>query len=68
MVKYDRDTETRSPDIVIVKKERNCIIIDTSVSVEKNQDLKREIKKVWSIRSAKVVPVIVGVLGATTET
>lgn len=68
MVKYDRDTEARSPDIVIVKKERNCIIIDTSVSVEKNQDLKREIKKVWSIRSAKVVPVIVGVLGATTET
>ena len=32
--------------------------------VENYQDLRREIKKQWNINSVKVIPVVVGALGA----
>ena len=35
-----------------------------SERVEKYQDLKREIRKLWAIRRVKVVPVLVGAVGA----
>ena len=35
-----------------------------SKKVEKYQDLKREIRKLWEIRRVEVVPVVVGALGA----
>lgn len=46
-------------DIRISEKEKS--------KVEKYHDFKREIR-MWNIRSAKVVPVIVGALGSTTKT
>eukprot|EP00794_Sanderia_malayensis_P002808 gene2808-biopygen2319 len=76
-IQCDHLIEARRPDIVVViKGERKCIIIDIAVpgdsrisekgneKVEKYQDLKREIKKMWNTRSAIVVPVIVGALGS----
>ena len=38
-----------------------------SEKVEKYQDLKKEIRKLWSIRRVKVVLVVVGALGAVTK-
>ena len=35
--------------------------------VEKYQDLKREVKRIWNMRSVIVVPVIVGALGSITK-
>ena len=32
--------------------------------VEKYQDLKREIMKLWNLRRVEVIPVVVGALGA----
>ena len=67
--------EGRRPDIVADNKgERKCIIVDIAVpgdsrtsakekeKVEKYQDLKREIKRIWNMRSVLDVPVIVGEL------
>ena len=38
-----------------------------SEKVEKYQDLKKEIRKLWSIRRVKVVLVVVGELGAVSK-
>ena len=38
-----------------------------SEKVEKYQDLKREIRKLWGIRCVEVVPVVVGALGAVNK-
>ena len=35
--------------------------------IEKYQDLKREIGKLWGIRQQEVVPVVVGALGAVSK-
>ena len=78
-VQTDHVIPARRPDILIVKKkEATAIIIDISVpgdtrirdaeeeKVLKYQDLKREIKTLWNLKSVKVVPIIVGALGAVT--
>ena len=76
-VQNDHMIEARRPDIILVeKKKRNCVIIDISVpgdtrivskeeeKILKYQDLKREIKQVWNMTTVKVVPIVVGALGA----
>ena len=78
---FNSGKKTRENEIVVNKGERKCIIIiiditvpgDSSVSdkekkkPKKYQDLKREIKKIWNMRSVIVVPVIVGTLQNITE-
>ena len=72
--------EARRPDIVeIDKKERVCIIVDITVpadrrveekkqeKVEKFQDLKREIGRMWEIRKVQVVAVVIGALGMVSK-
>ena len=56
-------------------KRRTCKIIDSSASggsrieekekekIEKYQDLKRELQKIWNVR-VKMIPLVVGSLGA----
>ena len=78
-IQTDHVIPSRRPDILIVKKkEASAIIIDISVpgdtrikdaedtKILKYQDLKREIKTLWNLRSVKVVPIVVGALGAVT--
>ena len=36
--------------------------------VEKYQDLKREISRMWNMRTVLVVPIVVGSLGSVTKT
>ena len=77
MIQCDRDIKARKPDIVVVNKnERSCAIIDTPIpgdtrisekekgKNERYYELKREIKRMWNIRSIKVTPVVVEALVA----
>ena len=76
----DRDIETRRPDIVVVEKENNkATIVDIASpwdhrvykkegeKIDKYQDLKREIGRLWGIRHLEVVPVVVGALGVVSK-
>ena len=73
----DHIMEARRPDIVVVEKDSNKAIIvyiaspwdhrvyeKESEIVEKYQDLKREIRKLWGTRRVEVVLVVVGALSA----
>ena len=75
-----RAIEARRPDIVpIDKKERKEIIIVIAVpadvrvgqkereTVEKYQDLKREIGRLWRLKMVEVVPIVIGALGSVTK-
>ena len=77
-IQCDNVIEARRPDIVLIdKKERACNIVDIAVpadcrveekeKVEKYQDLKREIGRLWRMRKVQVVPVVIGALGSVTE-
>ena len=72
--------EARRPDIIVIdKKERKGIIIDIAVpadvrvgekereKVEKYQELKREIGRLWKLKMVEVVPVMPGALGSFTK-
>ena len=80
MIQCDREIKARKPDIVVVNKnERSCAIIDIAIpgdirvsekekeKIERYQELKREIKRMWNIRSIKVIPVVVEALGSTSR-
>ena len=73
-------TEARRPDITLIdKKNHKGIIIDIAVpadvrvgekereKMEKYQDLKREIERLWKIRMEEVLPVVIGVLESVTK-
>ena len=70
--------QARRPDVVVVDSDKKtCNIIDIAVpgdagivekekeKVEKNQDLRREVARLWNVK-AKVVPIVVEALGAVT--
>ena len=78
MIQCNKEIKTRKPGIVVVNKnERSCAIINIPIpgdmrvskkekeKIERYQELKREMKRMWSIRSIKVIPVVVGALGST---
>lgn len=75
-IQFDHTIEAGRPDIVIMDKvEKSAIIIDVAIpgdkrknekekgKIEKYQDIKREIQRLWSLRKVSVVPVIIGALG-----
>ena len=75
-IQTDHVIEARRPDLVVVdKKRRTCKIIDFAVpgdsrieekekeKIEKYQDLRRELQKIWNVR-VKIIPLVVGSLGA----
>lgn len=70
----------RKPDIVVLEKEKKkCIIIDVAIpgdnrirkkekeKIEKYQELKNEITKMWRMKTVIVIPVVIGALGAVTK-
>ena len=80
MIQCDNMIEARRPDIVLTdKKEHVAMIIDIAVpadenvdrkekeKVDKYQDLKREIKRLWKLKKVEVVPVVIGSLGSVTK-
>ena len=74
-IQCDHVIEARRRDIVVVEKENNkAIIVDLAspwdhrvYEIEKYQDLKREIGRLWGIRHLEVVPVVVGTLGVVSK-
>ena len=73
-IQTDHVIEARRPDLVVVdKKRRTCKIIDFAVTgdsrskekekIEKYQDLRRKLQKIWNVR-VKIIPLVVGSLGA----
>ena len=76
-IQCDNLIEARRPDLIVIdKKEQKGIIIDIAVpadvrveekekgNVEKYQDLKKEIRRLWKMRNVEMVPVVVGALGS----
>ena len=79
-IQCDHVIEARRPDNVVVEKEKNkAVIVDIASNwdrrvyekggekIEKYQDLKREIGRLWGISHLEVVPVVVGALGVVSN-
>ena len=67
--------KARRPDLIVIdKKGQKEIISDIAVpadvrvqekeKVEKYQDLKKEIRRLWKLRNVEIVPVVIGALGS----
>ena len=74
-IRTDNEIQARRPDLVVIDKEAmTCKIIDVAIpedtgvqakedeKVQKYQDLAREIRKMWGMRT-QVIPVVMGALG-----
>ena len=66
MIQCDREIKARKPDIVVVNKnEESCAIIDIAIpgdirvsqkekkKIERYQELKRKIKRIWNIEALR---------------
>ena len=76
-IQRDNLIEAKRPELIVIdKKEQKGIIIDIAVpadvrveekekeKVEKYQDLKREIRRLWKFRNVEIAPVVIGALGS----
>ena len=72
--------EARILDLILVeKKAKSCVIIDVALrgdcrirekeikKIEKYQNLKRGLKRLWSIKKVEVKPLVAGVLGCISK-
>ena len=79
-IQCDRIIVERRPDIVIGNKmEKTAIVTDTAIpgdkriidketeKIEKYQNLKREIQRLWNLKKIDVTPVVLGPLGSVTK-
>ena len=79
-IQCDNVIEVRRPDLILVdKKAELCVIIDVAIpgdcriheketeKIEKYQNSKRELKRLWSLKKVEVVPVVVGALGCISK-
>ena len=73
IIQCDNVIEARRPNLILVdKKVKSCVIINVAIpgdcrilekgiaKIEKYQNLKRELKSLWSLKKVEVVPVVVG--------
>ena len=79
-IQCDNVFEARRPGLILVdKKGKSCAIVDTAVpgdcrvrekeleKIEKIQNLKIELKRLWSLKRVEIVPVVVGALGCISK-
>ena len=79
-IQCDRIIVERRPDIVIGNKmEKTAIVTDVAIPVdkriidkqtekiEKYQNLKREIQRLWNLKKIDVIPMVLGLLGSVTK-
>ena len=72
--------EARRPNLILVdKKVKSCVIIHVAIpggcrirvkefeKIEKYQNLKGELKRLWLLKKVEVVPVVVGALGCISK-
>ena len=63
-IQCDNVNEARRHDLILVDKKANTYVI---TEIEKYQNLKRQLKRFWSLKKFEVVPVIVGALGCISK-
>ena len=76
-IRTDKVIEAHRPDIVIVnKRSKEGLLIDVAIpgdarvaakeieKIVKYQDLAIEVQRLWELRKVKVVPIVIGALGA----
>ena len=76
-IQTDHVIQARRPDIVLVEKKKNVVsLIDVAVpwdsrvatkeqeKINKYQDLKIELKRIWHKEKVEVIPIVIGALGA----
>ena len=79
-IQCDNVMEAKRSNLILVdKKVKSCVIIDVAVpgdfrirekeikKVEKYQNLKRELKRLWSLKKVEIVPMVVGALGCISK-
>ena len=79
-IQIDHAIQHRRPDIVVLyKSERRCHLVDIAVPWYKRiqlkkqekivsySELRREVKKIWNLSQAGVVPVVIGALRVTSK-
>ena len=79
-IQCDNMIEARRPDIVVLhKKEKKCLIVDVAVpgdcrinekeeeKIDKYQDLRREVSRLWQQKKVHVVPIVIGVIGSISK-
>ena len=79
-IQCDNVTEARKPYLILVnKKAKSCVFNDVAIpddcrigeketeKIEKYQNLKTELKRLWSLDKVEVVPVVVGALGCISK-
>ena len=75
-IQTDKVIAANKPDIVVFEKlKRKCVIVDVACpfdtrldgkakeKIEKYQDLKRELQRIWQCQDITIVPIIIGALG-----
>ena len=75
-IQTDHPVEANRPDIVVLEKtSRKCLLFDIACpfdtrvankekeKIEKYQDLRRELQRIWKFSDVKIIPVIIGALG-----
>ena len=80
MIQCDHYIEHRKPDIVVIDKiEKKCLIIDIAIpgdnrimkkeeeKLEKYEELRQEIIRLWKMKKVIVVPIVIGALGVVTS-
>ena len=80
MIQCDQHVQARKPDIVFMnKKKKELKIIDIAIpgdirvnekeneKIEKYQLLKDELARLWGLKKAKVIPVVIGALGVISK-
>jgi len=76
-IRTDKSIKSQRPDVtVIIKKPRQCLLIDFSIpfdtnvktkteeKIEKYGELVFEVKRLWNMEKVEVLPIIVGALGS----
>ena len=80
LIQCDRTIQACKPDLVLVdKRKKEAIIVDVAVpkerlvaereidKVQKYQELRREIQRIWGLSKVTVVPIVIGTLGGVTD-
>lgn len=78
-IRTDRRIQCRRPDIITIDKEKGeALIVDIAIpedrnlmtkereKIDKYQDLRLEIQRLWNVRT-RVIPVVIGAMGAHTD-
>ena len=79
-ISKDNEIEHRRPDIVVeLKSDKECLIIYIAIvgdnritqkeqeKIERYQDMKSEIPRIWGHRKVSVTPAVFGALGCLTK-